>query len=132
MKLLVDTNRIIAALVRDGSSREVITKNHTFITTDFSIEEINKHKKEILDKSGMDEPSFDLLIALLFYNIEIVPYSEYKEHIKEARDLMKERDIKDIPFLALALAKKADGIWSDDRDFESQNKIKIFKTKDLI
>ncbi|MBS3097991.1 PIN domain-containing protein [Candidatus Woesearchaeota archaeon] len=132
MKLVVDTNRIIAALVRDGSSREVITKNHTFITTDFSIEEINKHKKEILDKSGMDEPSFDLLIALLFYNIEIVPYSEYKEHIKEARDLMKERDIKDIPFLALALAKKADGIWSDDRDFESQNKIKIFKTKDLI
>ena len=129
---MVDTNRIIAALVRDGSSREVITKNHTFITTDFSIEEINKHKKEILDKSGMDEPSFDLLIALLFYNIEIVPYSEYKEHIKEARDLMKERDIKDIPFLALALAKKADGIWSDDRDFESQNKIKIFKTKDLI
>lgn len=131
MKLVIDTNRIIAALIRDGQSRNIITKNHDFITTDFSLEEINKHKQEILEKSGMDEFSFDLLLALVFYNIEIVPVSEYEGSIKEAKDLMGERDIEDVPFLALALAKEAGGIWSDDKDFESQNKIKIFKTRDL-
>jgi putative PIN family toxin of toxin-antitoxin system len=133
MKLVVDTNRIIAALVKDGSSREIIaTSNHNLITTDFAIDEINKHKREILEKSGLNEVSFDLLITLLFYDIEIVPSSEYKEYIKEAENLTKERDIKDAPFLALALTKKADGIWSDDKDFEIQDKIKVYKTKDLV
>ena len=31
-----------------------------------------------------------------------------------------------------AMAKKADGIWSDDKDFLVQSKIKIYKTKELV
>lgn len=133
MKFVVDTNRIIAALIRDSSSRDIITnKEYNFITPDFTLEEINKHKEEIIEKAGVDETFFDLLIVLIFYDIEIVPYSEYKKYLDEAKKLLGERDIKDVPFLALALSKKVDGIWSDDEDFSVQDKIKIFKTKDLI
>lgn len=44
---------------------------------------------------------------------------------------MQEKDPKDVPFIAVALALTVDGIWSNDRDFESQSKFKIWKTAEL-
>lgn len=48
MRILVDTNRIIAALVKDGTSREILfDKEFEFVTPDYSISEINEHKEEL-------------------------------------------------------------------------------------
>ncbi|MBS3060935.1 MAG: hypothetical protein J4432_05530 [DPANN group archaeon] len=33
---------------------------------------------------------------------------------------------------ALALSIDNDGLWTADKDFDKQNKIKVWKTKDLI
>ena len=41
---------------------------------------------------------------------------------------MDKIDPDDTPFIALALAVENDGIWSDDKHFEQQNRIKIWKT----
>ena len=46
-------------------------------------------------------------------------------------DIMDRIDKNDTPFIAAALAANLP-IWSDDKHFEKQNKIKIFKTKDLV
>ncbi|NIQ07589.1 MAG: hypothetical protein GWO20_18295 [Candidatus Korarchaeota archaeon] len=40
-------------------------------------------------------------------------------------------DVKDVPFLALAMAKNVQ-IWSDDRDFQQQERITVLSTKDVI
>ncbi len=40
-------------------------------------------------------------------------------------------DIDDIPFIALCLASKADGIWSDDNHFKTRKDLLIFRTKEL-
>jgi len=41
-------------------------------------------------------------------------------------------DKKDIQFIALALAIKNNKIWSNDKHFEKQKKIQVYKTIDII
>ncbi|MBI4014875.1 MAG: hypothetical protein HY365_02890, partial [Candidatus Aenigmarchaeota archaeon] len=50
----------------------------------------------------------------------------------EAKRIMDKIDPDDTPFIALALAVENDGIWSSDKHFERQNKIKIWKTETLL
>ena len=54
MKILVDTNRIIAALVRNGTTREILfDKNFLFATPDFTlgdIAEISDDEFDILNQ----------------------------------------------------------------------------------
>lgn len=45
---------------------------------------------------------------------------------------MKGVDIDDSIYIALALTKENDGIWSDDSDFEKQSKVKVWKTSEII
>ena len=54
MKIVIDTNMIIAALVKDSKAREVIMSNKFgFVSPDFVLEEVNKYKDEICKKSGL-------------------------------------------------------------------------------
>jgi predicted nucleic acid-binding protein len=62
----------------------------------------------------------------------IISDDKVKSKIKEAIQIMKDIDIKDAPILAAALAVPNDGIWSHDKHFEKQNKIRIFLDQDLI
>lgn len=48
------------------------------------------------------------------------------------KEIMKDIDPDDAPFLALAMKAKVDGIWSDDRDFQHQNHVNIYTTKELV
>ena len=133
MILIIDTNRIIAALIKDSACRNILEKQyHHFLAPDFSLDEIKKYGAVICKKAGLSSSEFDLLLHLIFYNIEIVPKLDYEKFVDKAEQLIGERDAKDVPFLALAMAKKADGIWSDDKDFLVQSKIKIYKTKELV
>ena len=52
MRLIVDTNRILSALVRDGRDRKVISsQNMDFFTLDYVLEEIGKYRRYIVNKS---------------------------------------------------------------------------------
>ncbi|MEK6898492.1 MAG: PIN domain-containing protein [Nanoarchaeota archaeon] len=130
MKIVIDTNRIIAALIKDGYSRAILSnKFHEFIAPEFAIEEIYKYKEEILCKSEMDELEFDNLFSILFKRISIIERAEYSNFVSEAEKIISDK--KDAPFIALYLSIKANGIWSDDKHFLAQKEIKIFTTKDL-
>lgn len=131
MKIVIDTNRIIASLIKDSFSRSVIyDKRFEFYYPEGSISEIKKHKDEILEKAGINNEEFNLVLNLLFERIKIIPMNDYRERMEKFRDLIE--DVDDIPFLALADAINADGIWSNDRHFLAQNKIKIFTTKKIL
>ncbi|MEK6892637.1 MAG: PIN domain-containing protein [Nanoarchaeota archaeon] len=130
MKLIIDTNRIIASLIKPQTSRAILfNKNFKFITPNFTLSEIMKYKEEIIRKGNLIPAEFDLLLFIIFEYLEIIPIEEYTSYVDEASKLMT--DIKDVPFLALAIAYKADGIWSDDSDFKKQNKVKVYTTSDL-
>ncbi len=132
MRIVVDTNRIIAALIKDGLSRSILfDKRFEFFTPDYTLEEIYRYEKEIRKKTRTTHEEFELLMSILFEKIEIVPIDIYSKFMEEARQIMKV-DPDDAPFVALCLALGADGIWSEDKHFLSQNNVAIFITKNLL
>ena len=56
MEVIVDTNVIISALLRDGLTRRILLLALFEVqTVRFARQEIEKHKGELLRKSGLDE-----------------------------------------------------------------------------
>lgn len=132
MKLIIDTNRVMAALIKDSYSRKIIlSPNIEFISINLSKLEIEKHKEEILEKAGLNENELDFLISKLHERILIIDDWVLKKFMEEAKKIMSKIDDNDTPFIAAAIATNFD-IWSDDPHFEKQAKIKIWKTKDLV
>ncbi len=132
MKLIVNTNRIIAALIKDSTSRKILQNEKLeFYTINFGKSEIDKYKDEIIEKSGTTEEEFNSVLTILLQNISIVPDLEIQAKMNEAKEIMDSIDPKDTPFIAAAMAVQCD-IWSDDRHFEKQDKVKCWKTKDLL
>ena len=51
MRLIVDSNQIISALIKDGMARTIITSNKIeFYSLEYVIDEINKHMIYIIQK----------------------------------------------------------------------------------
>lgn len=133
MNLVVDTNRIIAALARDSASRKIIlSEEFSLLTVGVSKEEIKEHKQELLDKAKLTEEHLDTILALLFSRILIVDNIVIERKMNEAKKIMGGIDPDDTPFAALALAVENEGIWSDDKHFEQQNRVRVWKTKELL
>ena len=131
MKIVVDTNRIIAALVKDSTTRSILfNKNFEFITSDYTIIEIKKHKDELKAKTNLNKEEFGILLALVFEHIMIIPESEYKDFMDEYKNDISDPD--DVPILAVAIAVKADGIWAHDPHFKKQKRVKVFTNIDLL
>lgn len=128
----MDTNILISALIRDSITREIlIHPEMEYVVPEFAFEEIENHKEEILQKSGLSKSDFDLLFEYLKGNLVVIPDKEII-HKELAKQIMKNIDINDSIFIALALSIKNDGLWSQDADFEKQSRVKVWKTKDLI
>lgn len=132
MKIVIDANMIIAALVRDSKAREIIMSDKfEFASPDFVLDEIYKYENEICEKAGLSKIEFELLMSLIFQKISIINVDYYENYKENAKEIMKE-DIKDVPYVASYLALKCDGIWTTDPDFEGKEGIRIFSTAELL
>ena len=133
MIFIVDTNRIIAGLIRNSTSREILLNpNFEFYTPDFLLSEIKNHKDLIMKKGDLSESKFDTIYELLIDRINVLPKSDIMDHIEEARQIIGDIDRDDVTFIALALAIPNNGIWTEDKHFKKQNKIKIWSTKEIL
>lgn len=131
MKIVADTNRIIAALVKDSTTRKILfDKSFEFATPDYTITEIYEHKDELKGIAKLTDEEFDILFALIFEHIKIIPEPDYRSFIEECKDEIS--DIDDVPILATAVAIDADGIWAHDPHFKEQKKIKLFTNIDML
>ncbi len=89
MKLVVDANILISALIRDGASREIIFANEfNLVCPEYLSEELEKYKILIANKSGLTAEEVSLMIALLFKRIRIIPSADYQTKMLEAESLM--------------------------------------------
>ena len=132
MRLVVDTNRIIAALIKDSISRESIFHlNAQLIAIPLLKEEVLKHKSIIVEKAALSETTFDLILQKLYENMDGLDEEIPKKYREEAAKIMDKIDPDDTQFIAAALATNSD-IWSDDTHFTKQNKVKVWTTKELI
>jgi len=110
--LVVDTNRIIAALVKDGFSRMLLVSSPvTFFTIGFSKQEIMNHKEELMKRTDLDESAFDALLGTLYNKINLIADEAIQPHLEEAKQVMQHIDPDDVQFIAAALAIPCDGIW---------------------
>ncbi len=133
MRLVVDTNRIAAALIKDSTTRRIIlTSRIRFVTVGLSLKEIKRYKAEFLEKAKISEVEFYKILALLFEKIDIADDIVIADRMADARRIMDNIDKDDTKFIALALAVENDGIWSEDRHFFMQKTIKTWNTIDIL
>jgi len=121
MRLVVDTNRIIATLVKDSASRKILLSDKTdFLTIEITKLEIEEHRQELLDKTRLTNEQLNLALSSLFSRVFVLSDIAVESKMDEAREIMDAIDPDDTPFIVLASAVENDGIWSDDKHFQQQ------------
>ncbi len=115
MRLIVDTNKIIACLLRDGKVRRLLFLPFLELyTVQYAFEEIEKHKKILLTK--VPKSAFDLILFKVKLKLKSVGFSAKDEkYIQIAKEITKNFDYNDFPFVALAL-KLNIPIWTNDKE----------------
>jgi len=132
MKLIIDTNVVIAAFGKNAFTRKVILHpNLELISPDFLLEELEEHKEEIMERTGLTPVEYPIVRDILLSNIKIIPFKEYNSNFKRAMDIMKKIDIDDTSFIALGLSSETDGLWSNDKRIKKQEYIRIWTTEEV-
>ncbi len=109
-----------------------MNSNIEFIAPEYTFTEILKHANLIEKKAKLTSKDLQYVMDVLFSRITIYPKEEYADCYIQAKEIMKDIDPDDAPFLALAMKTKVDGIWSEDKGFQQQNHIKVYTTKQLL
>ena len=95
----------------------------------FAIDELEKHKLEILEKTRLTSKEFEEFKIKLQNVVIFVPFSQYSDKIPRAFNLLPEHP-KDIDFLALALKLNA-GLVSKDKELKKQSEVTVFDDSKL-
>lgn len=118
MKVIVDTNIIFSALLReDNKYANTIIKNdsnHDFYAVYFTLVELFKHKERIKKYSKLSEEDilevlYELLKHIHVINDNIISNSSWKQ----AMHLVHDIDVKDVPNIALTIELEGK-IWTGD------------------
>lgn len=129
MIIIVDTNVLISALIRDSVTRKILMYSGlNFYYPEISLHELRKHREMIMRKSGLSSDGYENVLGKILEYVLLIPTEEVKERLEEAKSIMLHIDPDDVVFAAAALAYPDAIIWSDDRHFEGRSKIKVVKT----
>jgi len=132
MKLVIDANVVISALIANSKTRElIVTLEPDLLTPEFVHNEIENYEDLIVEKSGMASGRVAQFIDLLFQYIEVVPASDFYQSIERADAAIGDTDPDDVLYLACAVANGA-AVWSDDSDFNEQDLVDTYSTGDVI
>ncbi|MBI3859109.1 MAG: PIN domain-containing protein [Thaumarchaeota archaeon] len=133
MKLVVDTNILLKALIRNSRVRALLlSPTHSYMVPEHGVEETRRHMSTVTEKSGLPEAEVNVVFDVLLSNMEVIPSMTILAKWREGEAEIGHIDKGDIPFLAASLAVECDGIWSDDTHLRRQKKVKVFTTKDVL
>jgi predicted nucleic acid-binding protein len=95
MNIILDSNLFFSALIKDSITRKIILEYEgLFLFPSYIFIEIQNHKKELLEKSGMFEYEFTRLIRLLLLKIVIVPHEVLVPFKEKAVEIVKDIDLE--------------------------------------
>ena len=130
IRIVVDANILISALLGGKPRFILFDLKFEFLTTGFTLKEVEKYIPEISQKSGVSEKEIEEAISL--FPIQVLSRDYYKNYLTQAKKLIQKIDPDDIDILALYLKEKT-FLWTEDKHFEQvKPKIKLLKTEDLI
>ncbi|MFH1721154.1 MAG: PIN domain-containing protein [Candidatus Altiarchaeota archaeon] len=133
MNVVIDSNILFSALIRDSLTRIIIMEYEGFfIFPMYIFEELEKHKIELQRKSGLTEAEFNQLLGLLLSKVVIAPNELLKKHRKEAIETVKDIDLYDAPFIACTLAYPNSILWTDDKKLKKLKNITALNTQEII
>lgn len=95
-------------------------------------EEIEKYEGLIIEKSNLSRGEIWKIIEVLCKYIKLIPDEELKPLVYNALRIIGEVDEEDALFIDSALAYPESVIWSNDKHFKMQDKIKVYTTKELL
>ncbi len=132
-RLILDTNILIAAIIKDSMTRRLLLHEDLVIfVIDYSLDEIKKYEDVIIEKSKKDKVTINSVLKTILSKAHLIDSNLIKPNFPIGKELIGQTDEKDIPFVAAAVTLKTDGIWSEDPHFDIiKNRIKIWRTKDL-
>ncbi|MBS3132530.1 PIN domain-containing protein [Candidatus Woesearchaeota archaeon] len=129
MDLVIDSNVLFAALLKESGTSDILFK-HKLYAPEFIFEEFRKYKDYLEGKTKRNEENFNDLFDLFERNVMLMPKKEIEPFIEKAEKISP--DPKDVPYLALALKLRCN-LWSNDRDLkEKQNTIRVYSTEELV
>lgn len=131
MKIIIDSNRAIAALIKDSTTRKILLDSFfEFFAPEHIQNEIKKYREDIIQKTDITQEELEILLSLIFEYITIVPQTEYNQLVEELKTEIKDPD--DVPYLAVYLLINAEGLWTHDPHFQVEKKFKIFTNIDML
>ncbi|MBI4214872.1 hypothetical protein HY546_02665 [archaeon] len=131
MDLIVDANVLFAALIKKGITQELLLRNDFHLyAPEFVLEEFYKYYDLVVAKTEMTRAEFYGVIGVFLRNVALIPASELKPFLRKAT--LVSPDVKDVPYVALAL-KLGAPIWSNDRALkQGQKEVKVYNTSELV
>jgi predicted nucleic acid-binding protein len=132
MNIVIDSNILFSALIKDSTTRKIILEYEGFfLSPAYIFEEMQKHKHELLGKSGMTSQDFNLLLSLLLKKAIIIPNEKLQPYRQQADELVKDIDPDDSVFVACALAYKG-ALWTDEKRLKKVKEIRVVDTKEIV
>jgi len=115
LRVVVDTNKVIASLLRDGKVRRLLFHlGLEILLPKYVLEEINKHR-EYLERK-VPPKAIDFIISKISKKAKIIGARELdRKVLNKARRLVEAFDIDDHPFIAVAIECNAI-IWTNDKE----------------
>lgn len=112
MNIVVDTNILFSVIITPKGSIaatiESIKNYHTIFISDFSFEELSKHKRRLIQLSKLSEIEVDKTIYFFEKDFNVVSSDLFSDNILiESYELVKDVDINDLPIVAAALLTKS-------------------------
>ena len=133
MKIVLDTNILMSALIKESAVRFLIVHSpYKLFLPEFSFIEIKRHLPIIKKKSKLSEQEISIILEILLKNIKIIPMGTLVKYHKKAFNIMGQIDRDDVEFVAAALSINDAIIWSDDAHFKRQDRIKVLNTKEIL
>jgi len=129
MDLVVDANILFAALIkRNITSNLLFNNNLSLFAPEFILVEFMKYRDLIRKKTERTNLEFDKLLRVFRKRITLVRLENL--YIENARRISP--DLKDVPYIALALKLNA-AIWSNDKALkEKQDYVMVYSTQDIV
>jgi predicted nucleic acid-binding protein len=127
--LIVDAAPLLSALLGGRADRIIATGRFELYSTQFTLFEVAKHLPRLAQL--IECPELELFEAFEHLPIEACQPSVYADYVDRAMAILGARDERDVPLLALTLTYGYP-LWSDDRDFEGIEEIRLIKTAELV
>ncbi len=129
MELIVDTNIIVAAILKRGLTRNLLFNSNLYLYAPENLYfEITKHEREFMQRMGIKKKEFEDVLLVLGNSLEILPLVSFEGRKKDALNLAPDRD--DWPYFAVAMLKGCP-VWSNDKRLKQQKKVKVLSTEEL-